>query len=314
MRSLSTPVVAVLTAILALGLLGYVFLGGGAKPAGSDLACTPRKSLAPVKAELFRRAAAMRPANDSEFARVAQYSVVRPASRIVRRYDRRGGLVACRGSLALDLPPGIAVVGGRRTLQADLRYTLAKADGRTTLRSLAAADGIVVPLSTVRSGSDEPQVVASAEIPELADQPPTATPAVEPDRPAPRAIAPPIARPAPKAPAREPSARRDSAERRPATAPAQPSARPSFNCRYARTRGELAVCGNGGLAALDRRMASQFYSALDVAGPAERRLLQRTRGRFLRVRDSCATAGCMANAYQSRMREISDIMAGRWGS
>jgi uncharacterized protein len=90
------------------------------------------------------------------------------------------------------------------------------------------------------------------------------------------------------------------------------TARPSFNCRYARTRGEVAVCENSTLAALDRQMAEQFNAAMAVAAPRQRRLLQRTRGRFLGYRDSCGSASCMAETYRSRMREISDIMAGRW--
>ena len=61
-------------------------------------------------------------------------------------------------------------------------------------------------------------------------------------------------------------------------APAQTSADPSFNCADARTPGEIAVCSDPRLAALDRRMAAQFSerhgrrefrsSARSSAGPA----------------------------------------------
>ena len=72
------------------------------------------------------------------------------------------------------------------------------------------------------------------------------------------------------------------------------------------------MCNDDGLASLDRQMASQFYSARSRADPAERALLERTRGRFLAYRDRCGSNACMAAAYRDRMREISDIMAGRW--
>jgi len=37
-----------------------------------------------------------------------------------------------------------------------------------------------------------------------------------------------------------------------------------------------------------------------------------TRERFLAYRDRCPDRTCMANAYLDRMREIRDIMEGRW--
>lgn len=74
----------------------------------------------------------------------------------------------------------------------------------------------------------------------------------------------------------------------------------------------MAVCNNGSLANLDRQMASQFYRARSAANPRQRALLERTRGSFLRFRDSCGTEACMAGAYRDRMREIADIMADRW--
>ena len=44
----------------------------------------------------------------------------------------------------------------------------------------------------------------------------------------------------------------------------------------------------------------------------QRRLLERTRDRFLSYRERCATNQCIAETYRSRLREISDIMANRW--
>jgi hypothetical protein len=41
-------------------------------------------------------------------------------------------------------------------------------------------------------------------------------------------------------------------------------------------------------------------------------LLQSTRNRFVAYRDRCPNRQCIADAYLSRMREIRDIMEGRW--
>jgi uncharacterized protein len=41
-------------------------------------------------------------------------------------------------------------------------------------------------------------------------------------------------------------------------------------------------------------------------------MLQRTRASFLRFRDRCTSDACIADTYRGRMREISDIMSGRW--
>jgi len=59
-------------------------------------------------------------------------------------------------------------------------------------------------------------------------------------------------------------------------------------------------------------MAAQFNRAMSEGGADERALLQRTRGRFLSFRDGCRSDSCIADAYRGRMREIADIMAGRW--
>jgi uncharacterized protein len=112
--------------------------------------------------------------------------------------------------------------------------------------------------------------------------------------------------PAPPAPAPQPG------YSQPAAPPQQTgSARPSFNCGSARTRGEIAVCNDPGLAGLDRQMSWQFYSALRRASPGQRARLESTRSGFLAFRDRCRSDGCIADTYRGRMREISDIMEGR---
>jgi uncharacterized protein len=88
------------------------------------------------------------------------------------------------------------------------------------------------------------------------------------------------------------------------------SARPSFNCRYARSRSEQMVCSDSRLAAKDRAMSSLFYSALADADPRTRARLRSTRDRFLSYRERCGSEACVAQAYDGRMDEIRDIMVG----
>jgi uncharacterized protein YecT (DUF1311 family) len=130
-----------------------------------------------------------------------------------------------------------------------------------------------------------------------------------------------VAAPAPQAqaaPESQEAPETDPLAPTPEAAPAPPSeprpsgARPSFNCDNARTRGEIAVCSDAGLASLDRNMAAQFGRAMSAASPQQRALLQRTRDRFLGYRDRCPNNRCIGDAYTGRMQEIRDIMEGRW--
>ena len=88
------------------------------------------------------------------------------------------------------------------------------------------------------------------------------------------------------------------------------AARPSFNCRYARSRVEKMVCGSEDLAARDRRMAGVFTRASERSDAETRRRLSASRLRFLAYRDRCGNADCVAEAYSDRIDEINDI-AGR---
>lgn len=98
-----------------------------------------------------------------------------------------------------------------------------------------------------------------------------------------------------------------------APSPARVAAvRPSFSCRYARTRSEVAVCGDAGLAGLDQQMASQFNTAYRQSTRAQREVLERSRMRFLYRRDRCQSASCIAEVYRRRMSEIDDIAARNW--
>ena len=113
---------------------------------------------------------------------------------------------AARASLSLDLPPGVAVAGGRRTLTADIDYTLQPAaDGSGDGLLLRNADAIVTPLATLARVAQPPQAPRRR-------RPPT-QPADAPQR-------------RPRASPRPQSADSRARHRLPPIA-----GRPSFNCR-----------------------------------------------------------------------------------
>lgn len=240
--------------------------------------CASQATYDRIKHELFRRAAALRGSDETAFGGLASYSTVRMEAPAFAEENAETGAVTCNGTLTLDLAPGVAVVGGRRSLSADILYTVQPAaDGNGSVLTIANADPIITPLATLARTS-APEETALNET----------APAAEPLAPEPAAPADPLA-PNP-----------------------EPGANPSFNCANARTSGEVAVCGDAGLAALDRRMASQFASAMAGANEEQRATLQRTRDSFLRYRDQCPDNSCIAETYRGRMREIRDIMLGTW--
>ena len=311
-------ILAGLLALLLIGFFAYRLTRAGPaedrlneEAAASDNAavtegpaerCGTQRTYDLVKQQLFRRAAQVRGTDQAAFDRLAAYAVVRVDSPVLKRQDEELGTQVCSGNVSIDLPPGVAVVGGRRTLTAEMDYALQPtADGSGDVVTLSGADAIVVPLATLaRTGTQPglPQAVPPG-------QPlPQAAPPGSSQQSAPVPVpAPPVA---PRAPA--PAPRADPAP----AAPRASAARPSFNCGNARTRGEIAVCNDPELASLDRLMAAQFVSATRRADPEQRALLQRTRGDFLRHRDQCPSDACVAQTYRGRMREITDIMSGRW--
>ena len=309
MQRLNPTAIALLAGALVLLVIIYVFTGAtrtntdkltdaqvAAQADASDpeKRCGSQKTYDLIKRELFRRAAQLRGSDQAAFDRLAAYSVVRMDAPMLRSHDEDVGAITCAGTLALDLPPGVAVVGGRRTLTANIGYSIQPAaDGSGDVLTLSNADAILTPLATLaRVGAPAEDPLAPADAADPALPPLTAEPpASQPPSAPPQDVGPPPPQPRPSA-----------------------TANPSFNCRFARSRGEIAVCGDSGLAALDRQMAAQFNSAMAQADSGQRSLLQRTRSDFLRYRDNCPSNACIAETYRGRMREIRDIMAGRWRS
>ena len=252
-------------------------------PANREKLCASSNTYDLLKRELFRRAAQLRGTDQAAYDRLSAYAVLRMENPVMESEDKSNGAVNCAGSLSLDLPPGVAVVGGRRTLMSDIDYTVTPAaDGSGNVVLLRNADAIIAPLATLARTEQPTQPTTN----EVANQPQeTNQAAPQPEQPAP---APPQATPQPSA------------------------ARPSFSCADARTRGEVAVCSDGGLAALDRNMATEYGRAFSVATPDQRDLLRQTARRFYAYRDRCPDRQCIAAAYAGRIREIRDIIQGRW--
>ena len=300
MKRLNPTVIALLGGVLVLLLLLFVFASGrngnsdklrddqvaGQAANDPEQRCASQQTYDLIKRELFRRAAQLRGSDEAAFDKLAAYSVVRMDAPMLNSHDDDLGTIACSGSLSLDLPPGVAVVGGRRTLTADVDYALQPAaDASGTVLTLTSADAIITPLATlarVGAPTGEPLTPATpADQGALGATPLTSAPA--PAAPPPSTASPPAS-----------------------------TASPSYNCQFARTRGEIAVCNDNGLATLDRQMAAQFNGAMSGGDSDQRALLQSSRSHFITIRERCRSDNCVADAYRVRMTEIRDIMAGRW--
>jgi len=225
-----------------------------------------------VKRELFRRAAEVRGNNEPAYQQIATAAVVRVENPVMEGEESGSGAINCSGTFYLDLPPGVVAAGNRANLSAELDYTVT--GGSVALRN---ADAMIASLASLTRVA----------------QPSAAAPTVNPAAP------------------QENLAASVSANVQPGPATTAPG-RPSFDCARAGTRGEIAVCSDSGLAALDLNMATQYRRSLVSASPLQKQQLQATRDRFLAYRDRCPNRQCMADAYVGRMREIRDIMEGRW--
>ena len=253
------------------------------RPPSDEKLCASKATYDLIKHELFRRAAQLRGSDQAAFDQLSNIAVVRTENPVMESKDSSTGAIHCSASLSLDLPPGVTVVGGRHTLTSDIDYTVQQSvDDSGAVVVLQNSDSIITPLATLaRTAAATPQGDVPVPIPA-----PATGATGEPAQPAP-----PV---------------------QPAPPPATTGTHPSFSCASARTRGEIAVCGDPGLVALDRQMAAQYGRAMVEASPQQQAVLQQTHNRFLWYRDRCPDHSCIGDAYVGRMREIRDIMEGRW--
>jgi hypothetical protein len=243
--------------------------------------CAGKGTYELIKAELFRQAAQLRGSDQQAYDQLSGTAVVRMENPVMESENSTTGAVNCSGSISLDLPPGIAVADGRRTLMSDIDYSVQPgSDGASRTVVLGNAEAIVGPLS---------KLVRVAQAPEGATESETNGASAE-DIESNSAV-PETANPI-------------------SPAPAPPQA--NLNCANAKTRSEALICSDPGLAALDRTVTGRYSRALDGAAPDQRILLRDTARRFTAFRDRCTDRQCVADAYVGRMREIRDIMEGNW--
>ncbi len=114
---------------------------------GPAPSCSSGAASGLIKHELFRRAARLRGSDSAAFLTVANHSVVRLESPMLGGRKRESGTISCKASVAVDLPPGVMVPGARRTLAADIAYSLRAADGVIEMVSLSDEGPIVTPLA-----------------------------------------------------------------------------------------------------------------------------------------------------------------------
>jgi len=86
-----------------------------------------------------------------------------------------------------------------------------------------------------------------------------------------------------------------------------PTPVPSFNCRYARSSVERAICADPVLAAKDRRMALLY----EQAGGSRFGPVDPTQYRWLAARNACGRAraleACIDRVYDARIAELSGV-------
>lgn len=265
--------------------------------AGTDEAvrqCGSREAAELIKAELFRRAGERRGPGTGAMAAVADRAMVRIESP-AGKSGGQAGATGCSAWVALDLPPGTMVDGGRTNLNSEVAFALVEGAGSTLrLATLSGAGEMVRALSTLGLERELHEVHEALPIPEVSP-PPLARSVEQRGREASRqSLAAAPAKP------RE-AARADRPSRRTEPAP----------CAGVSGRTERALCRNPNLAALDRQLALLTGQSLSRADEARRSAISASAGRFDQARARCRSDSCLTNAYVARMREVSDIMARR---
>ncbi|HET9427069.1 MAG TPA: hypothetical protein VFO69_01785 [Allosphingosinicella sp.] len=248
-------------------------------------ACASEATYDRLKELAFDEAARIRRQDPRALDALAEAAVVRMEQPVAKSRDEELNVTVCTGRFILELPPGAEnAFDGERRLTAEIEYAAqAAADGSGLVYHMEGAEPIIYRLATV-GGLPRPTIAATGPGP-------SATP--PPTQPAPQ-----VAEAAPTPPKAAP-------------APPRTSASPSFNCAQGRSRSERMVCSSPDLAERDRRMSSIYYSALAESDGSTRRRLRASRDRFLRYRERCPNAACIAQAYEDRIHEIRDIAAGR---
>jgi len=260
-------------------------------------ACASDATYDRLKELVFDEAARIRNSDPRNLDPLAAAAVVRMEQPVVKSRDDELNVTVCSGRFILELPPGAEnAFDGKRRLDAEVEYAAqAAVDGSGLVYQMDGAEPIIYRLATF--GLNGPTTRMQAGGPKrLPPMPPAAVPSQ------PEPFAEPAAEPVLRPPARSPE---------PAAAPpTRVTVRPSFNCRYGKTRTEKMICASPPLAAQDRAMASLYYDLMARADPATRGHLRRSRDAFLGRREQCRSESCVNSTYASRMAELRTIGRG----
>lgn len=276
-------------------------------------ACASDATYVRLKELVFDEAARIRNSDPRNLDPLAAAAVVRMEDPVVKSRDDELNVTVCSGHFILELPPGAEnAFDGKRRLDADVEYAAqAAVDGSGLVYQMDGAEPIIYRLATFgMKGGPLPKFAQAAPVPIPTPLPEAAEPtlmppvAETPPRPAPR----PESRPQPQAPAR--TAEKASVAPPVPAAASRVTVRPSFNCRYGKTRTEKMICSSPRLAGQDRAMASLYYDLMARADPATRGHLRRSRDAFLGRREQCRSEACVDSAYASRMAELRNIGRG----
>ena len=261
--------------------------------------CASRLTYARLKEYVFDEAARIRNSDPRRLDRLAAYSVVRMDDPLVKSRDDQLNITVCTGQFVLNLPPGIQdAFDNQPIIKADVEYAAqAAADGSGLVYSMSGAEPIIYRIATLglpqitNTGVARPEKEAAQLV-------------IAESRPDPQPPTPPVSQEKEAAGAAPETA---AARVRESVRPAKASASPSFKCRQAKTPSERMVCGNGSLAAADRRMSAVYYGEMARAPAQAKRALRRTRDQFLARRERCSTESCVAHVYEERVTEIRRI-------
>jgi uncharacterized protein len=79
----------------------------------------------------------------------------------------------------------------------------------------------------------------------------------------------------------------------------------SFNCRYAKSPVEVAICQTPRLEGFDELVSKMYFGLQDDVSPREFRSVKAAQSRFLARRDRCGyNENCIARTYDNRISEL----------
>lgn len=85
----------------------------------------------------------------------------------------------------------------------------------------------------------------------------------------------------------------------------------SFNCRYAKTPDEVAICQSSYLSGLDQRMSTLYFRVRNRLNNGARFRLEAQQSRVLQERRGCgADRECIADVYRRRIEDLEQYDVG----